>query len=94
LSTKFRRSCRRLLQISRPLTIATTDSSRKTSVTSYLYSSVSKNRSRKSRSYSYQTRFGTIRSNSESENRDNDEIFIPTFQVVNEEDDENTVQQD
>jgi len=55
---------------------------------------VSKNRSRKSRSYSYQTRFGTIRSNSESENRDNDEIFIPTFQVVNEEDDENTVQQD
>ena len=50
--------------------------------------------SRKSRSYSYQTRFGTIRSNSESENRDNDEIFIPTFQVVNEEDDENTVQQD
>ncbi|CAF1329007.1 unnamed protein product [Rotaria sordida] len=47
LSTKFRRSCRRLFQIHRSIG-PTSTSSRKTSITSYLYSSIYKNRRRHS----------------------------------------------
>jgi hypothetical protein len=83
-----------------------TDSSRKTSITSYLYSSIYKNRRRQNNlhnnpqqySYSHHQKFSTVRSNFDSESRDlvtignNEDIFVPTFQVLNEEDDENTVQ--
>ncbi|CAF3002296.1 unnamed protein product [Rotaria sp. Silwood2] len=47
LSTKFRRSCRRLFQIHRSKG-STSIASRKTSITSYLYSSIYKNRRRQS----------------------------------------------
>ncbi|CAM4812824.1 unnamed protein product [Rotaria magnacalcarata] len=47
LSTKFRRSCRRLFQIHRSRGLVSTPS-RKTSITSYLYSSIYKSRRRQS----------------------------------------------
>ncbi|CAF1453812.1 unnamed protein product [Adineta ricciae] len=47
LSTKFRRSCRRLFQIHRSISLIST-SSRKASISSYLYSSIYKNRRRQS----------------------------------------------
>lgn len=75
-----------------------TDSLRKTSVSSYLYTSLSKNRLRTNHTHCYQPKLSTIRSNFDSENRDSvtlnnhEDVFIPTCQVVNEEADENTVQ--
>ncbi|CAF3869159.1 unnamed protein product [Rotaria sordida] len=97
LSTKFRRSCRRLLQIHRSSSFGI-NSSRKTSVTSYLYSSIYKNRRQLSNSLNnHHQKFSTIRTSIDSDNRDlvtvgnNEEIFIPTFQVLNEEENENIV---
>ncbi|CAF2620082.1 unnamed protein product [Rotaria sp. Silwood2] len=105
LSTKFRRSCRRLLQIHRSSSFGA-NSSRKTSVTSYLYSSIYKNRRQLSNSlsnqqqfpYNHHQKFNSLRTNIDSDNRDlvpagnNEEIFTPTFQVLNEEENENIVQ--
>ncbi|UJR22374.1 hypothetical protein I4U23_025436 [Adineta vaga] len=105
LSTKFRRSCRRYLQINRSLSFAT-NSSRKTSITSFLYLSLYKNRRRQSSlqntqqqyPYNHHLKFNLMRAHYDSDNRDlvtvgnNEEIFIPTFQVLNEEENENIVQ--
>ncbi|CAF0768636.1 unnamed protein product [Adineta ricciae] len=105
LSTKFRRSCRRYLQIHRSLSFGT-NSSRKTSITSFLYLNIYKNRRRQSSlqnnqqqyPFNHHQKFNLIRAHYDSENRDlvtvgnNDEIFVPTFQVLNEEENENIVQ--
>ncbi|CAF4213536.1 unnamed protein product [Rotaria socialis] len=94
LSTKFRRSCRRLLQIHHSLSFGA-DSSRRTSVTSYLYSSIYKHRRNQSNSLTYQQqcsyntnqKFNGTRPSLDNENRNlvsvfnNDEIFTPTFQI-------------
>ncbi|CAF1468892.1 unnamed protein product [Rotaria sp. Silwood1] len=107
LSTKFRRSCRRLLLQIHCSSNFRTNSSRKTSVTSYLYSSIYKNRRNKNNSINNQQQYSSnhyhqklnlTRLSLDSDNRDlvtvgnNEEIFIPTFQVLNEEENENIVQ--
>lgn len=83
-----------------------TNSSRKTSITSFLYLSIYKNRRRQSSlqnnqppyTASHHQKFNLVRAHYDSDNRDlvtvgnNDDIFIPTFQVLNEEDNENIVQ--
>ncbi|UJR26726.1 hypothetical protein I4U23_008041 [Adineta vaga] len=56
LSTKFRRSCRRLFQIHRSTSLIST-SSRKTSISSYFYSSIYKNRQRHSSLHNQQNQF-------------------------------------
>ncbi|CAF1015922.1 unnamed protein product [Adineta steineri] len=104
LSTKFRRSCRRLLQIHRSISFGT-NSSRKTSITSYLYLSIYKKSHRQSSlqntqqqyPYNHHQKFNLIRAHYDSDNRDlvtvgnNEDIFIPTFQVLNEDENENIV---
>ncbi|CAF1042064.1 unnamed protein product [Rotaria sp. Silwood1] len=56
LSTKFRRSCRRLFQIHRSID-STSMQSRKTSITSYLYSSIYKSRRRQSSLHNNQVQY-------------------------------------
>ena len=101
-----------MLQLHRSLSF-TGNSSRKTSITSYLYSSIYKNRRQgasihfhQQASFSYNQyqqqqqlqKIHLTRSNIDSDNRDlvtignNEDIFIPKFQVVNEEENENIIQ--
>lgn len=74
-------------------------------MTSYLYSSLYKNRRHPNNSHNNQQqnsgqsnqKSNSLRAHFDNENRDlvtignNEEIFIPTVQVLNEEDDENII---